>query len=248
MRKKRIFILTLFPEYFNAFQSCGVISKALSGDRSDNFDLKLEVINIRDYSLGNYKSVDAYPYGGGDGMVMRPDVLANSINTGIIEEFKISRDYLHIIYPGPRGKTFDNQMAKEISKKIYNDKEKELVFVCGRYEGIDERFLKKYVDEYISIGNYVLTGGELAVMSILDASLRFVEGFLGNKNSSIEESFQDNKIEYPHFTKPREFEGLSVPEVLLGGHHKNIEEYKIKKSLEMTKRYRPDLLEGNVES
>ncbi len=248
MRTKTIYILSLFPDYFDSFQNSGVISKALNGERSSEFSLNLEIINIRDYSLGNYKSVDAYPYGGGAGMVMRADVLANSINEGIIKQFEISREDLHIIYPSPRGHTFDNKMAKKISKKIFNENEKELVFICGRYEGIDERFLQNYVDEYISIGNYVLTGGELATMSILDASLRFVEGFLGNKNSNIEESFQDNSIEYPQFTKPREFEGLCVPEVLLGGHHKNIQEYKIEQSLEMTKKFRPDLLEKTIES
>ncbi len=237
---KKIFILTIFPEYFKAFQEVGIISKALSGERSLDFNINLEVINIRDFAKNNYKSVDDYPYGGGAGMVMKADVLADAINEGVLKNHSYKKEDLHIIYPGPRGKTFSNNKAKDIAKKISS--EKTLVFICGRYEGIDERFLNRYVDEYISLGDFILTGGELATLSILDASLRFVDGLLGNRLSNLDESFQNDQIEYAQYTRPSLFEGIEVPSVLMNGNHKLIQEYKKESSLEITKKYRPDLL------
>ncbi len=242
--KKRVFILSIFPEYFNSFQEMGIISKALNGERAKDIEISLEIINIRDFAKNNYKSVDDYPYGGGAGMVMKADVLADAINLGILEEYKIKRENIHIIYPGPRGKTFHNKKAQALAREYFStNRSTELVFICGRYEGVDERFIENYVDEHISLGDFILTGGELAVMSILDASFRFVEGFLGNRKSHIEESFQNKNIEYPQYTRPLEFEGKTVPEVLSNGHHKKIEDFKLEKGIEFTKKFRPDLLE-----
>lgn len=238
MKKKNIWILTLFPEMFEAFSKSGVIGKALKGERSDSLSLNLNFCNIRDHAIGNYKSVDDYPYGGGAGMVLRSDVLEQSLLSIFGDK---NKDEFHIVFPCPRGKVWNHKYALEFAEKNINDCSKDLIFICGRYEGIDERFLEKYVDEYISIGDYILSGGELAVMNIIDSSLRFVKGILGNKVSALEESFADDLLEHPQYTKPRDFHGMEVPEVYLSGHHKKIQEHKLLESKKITKKYRPDL-------
>lgn len=243
MKIKRIWILTLFPEMFRPFLECGIAGSAFRGERSTDFKFELHFVNIRDYSTTKYKSVDDSPYGGGPGMVMRADILRDALVKGVQEAGGYqSLDELHVIYTSPRGKVWDNKVARDFGQNMMGTSNKDLVFVAGRYEGIDERFLMKYVNQFYSIGDYVLTGGEIAIMTILDSAVRFVPGILGNKLSSEYDSFEDGLIEFPQYTKPQEFEGMEVPEILLGGHHKKITEWQHDQKLEMTKKWRPDLI------
>lgn len=236
--KRTIHIVTLFPEYFTPLMEAGVVGQALSNKRTtEDFEFVVHFLNPREFAKNNYKGVDDTPYGGGPGMVMRADILADTVNSiG-------PRESLHIVYTAPRGKVWDDADARAFADKFYNPAKegKDLVFICGRYEGIDERFLQNYVDQFISLGDFVLSGGELAVMTILDSSVRFCSGALGNKSSGEEDSFHNGLLEFPQYTKPREFEGLEVPEVLTSGHHKKIMEYQKEQSIEMTKKFRPDL-------
>lgn len=240
---KKIWILTLFPEMFKPFLECGIAGAAFRGERSEDFKFELNFVNIRDYSQTKYKSVDDSPYGGGPGMVMRADILKDALIEGVQKAGGYdSLDKLHVIYTSPRGKVWNNKVAREFGVNILGSTEKDVVFICGRYEGIDERFLEKYVQDFYSIGDFVLTGGELAVMLMLDSSVRFVPGVLGNKLSSETDSFEDGLIEYPQYTKPREFEGMDVPAILLEGHHKKIGEWQQAEKVAMTKKWRPDLI------
>ncbi len=226
---------------FKPFLECGIAGAAFRGERSENLKLELQFVNIRDYSTTKYKSVDDTPYGGGPGMVMRADILRDALVKGVQEAGGYeSLEKLHVIYTSPRGKVWNNKVAREFGTVMGG--EKDLVFIAGRYEGIDERFLKKYVDEFYSIGDFVLTGGELAIMLMLDSAVRFVPGILGNKLSSEYDSFEDGLIEFPQYTKPREFEGMDVPSILLEGHHKKIEQWQHEQKLNMTRKWRPDLL------
>ncbi|MFZ4714852.1 MAG: tRNA (guanosine(37)-N1)-methyltransferase TrmD [Bacteriovoracaceae bacterium] len=247
---KRIWIITLFPEYFIPFLEHGVAGKALRNERAvkDENTFELKLLNLRDFALNKYKSVDDTSYGGGAGMVMLPDVLKNALFKGVIEAGAYGEDYkkkLHVVFPSPRGKTWTNEYCKDFATRFYQFKEaeKDLVFICGRYEGIDERFIQNYVDEQMSVGDFILTGGELAVLSILDSSLRYVPGVLGNKLGAQEESFENFLLEQPQYTKPREFESLPVPEELVSGHHENILKYQLKERERLTKLHRPDLWE-----
>jgi tRNA (guanine37-N1)-methyltransferase len=241
---KKIWILTLFPEFFDPLLKCGIAGSALRGERSEeNFKFEVHCINIRDYSTTKYKSVDDSPFGGGPGMVMRADILKDALLKGVIEAGGYqSKSELRVIYTSPRGIVWDNLVARNFGVNVLSDPQKDIVFICGRYEGIDERFLEKYVDEYYSIGDFVLTGGELAVMVMLDSAVRFVPGILGNKLSSEADSFEDGMIEFPQYTKPRVFEGIEVPQVLMEGHHKKIEEWQKAEKLRLTQKHRPDLL------
>jgi tRNA (guanine37-N1)-methyltransferase len=241
---KRIWILTLFPEMFKPFLECGIAGAAFRGERSEDFKFELHFVNIRDYSTTKYKSVDDSPYGGGPGMVMRADILRDALIKGVQEAGGYtSLEQLEVIYTSPRGTVWSNKVAREFGTQVLGaGSEKDIVFIAGRYEGIDERFLLKFVTRYYSIGDFVLTGGELAIMTMLDSAVRFVPGILGNKLSSEYDSFEDGLIEFPQYTKPREFEGMDVPAILLEGHHKKIEEWQQLEKIEMTKKYRPDLL------
>lgn len=242
MRTKRIWILTLFPEYFKPLLELGISGSAFRGERSEELKFNVNFVNIRDYSTNRYKSVDDTPYGGGPGMVMRADILRDALLKGVVEAGNYSdRSEFQVIYTSPRGKVWNNKVARDFGINFLGG-EKDLVFLCGRYEGVDERFLEKYVDEFYSLGDFVLTGGELAVMTMLDSAVRFVPGILGNKLSSEYDSFEDGLIEYPQFTKPQEFEGMGVPEILLSGHHKKIEEWQLEEKKRMTRKWRPDLL------
>lgn len=244
--KKRIWVLTLFPDFFKAFTECGVIGQVLRNKRELESEFEFNIVDIREYALNKYKSVDDTPFGGGPGMVMKADVLFNTLDKGVRvpaghEDFK----KMHVIYTSPRGSVWDRDECHQFSQTYLQanqlETQKEIVFICGRYEGIDERFLESYVDQFISIGDYVLTGGELAVMSILDSSFRFIDGVLGNEDSYQQDSFENGLIEYPQYTKPRDFQGHEIPEVLLSGHHKKIQEYQIQKQEEFTQKHRPDL-------
>lgn len=239
---RKIWILTLFPEYFKPLLECGISGAAFRGERSDSLKFEMKFVNIRDFATTKYKSVDDSPFGGGPGMVMRADILRDALIKGVVEAggYKDLNE-LTVIYTSPRGKVWSNKVAREFGTTTLS--QKDVVFICGRYEGIDERFLEKYVNEFYSIGDYVLTGGELAVMTMLDSAVRFVPGILGNKLSSEYDSFEDGLLEFPQYTKPQDFEGMPVPEILLSGHHKKIEEWQKEQKLKFTKRLRPDLLE-----
>ena len=240
---KRIWILTLFPEYFKPLLECGISGSAFRGERSENVKFEIHFVNIRDYSTTKYRSVDDTPFGGGPGMVMRADILRDALVKGVVERGQYaSLDQLQVIYTSPRGMVWNNKVARDFGTQVLSHPEKDIVFICGRYEGIDERFLEKYVTDYYSLGDFVLTGGELAVMTMLDSAVRFVPGILGNKLSSEYDSFEDGLLEYPQYTKPQEFEGMPVPEILLSGHHKKIGEWQLEQKKIMTEKWRPDLL------
>jgi tRNA (guanine37-N1)-methyltransferase len=248
MIKKRIWILTMFEEYFTPFRECGVLGSALRGERSVDVEFEIQTVLIRKFSPKDYKGVDDSPFGGGVGMIMRADVLKSALFEGVIKaghyDEKNWREKLHIVCPMPRGKTWDQNYAQDFAHRVLSEKiEKDVVFICGRYEGIDERFLNAYVDEFISLGNFILTGGELATMVILDSSMRFVTGVLGNKSSACDESFFNDLLEYPLYTRPREFEGMEIPEALISGDHKKIAKFKDEERKKMTQKYRPDLWE-----
>lgn len=243
--KKRIWILSLFPEYFEPLAKFGVLGAALRNERAaDGGEFELKPVQIADFCAKGYKGVDDSPFGGGQGMIMRADVLRDALLKGVVEAggYSSAQD-LHVVCPAPRGRTLDNEFAKEFAARALDfSAPKDVVFICGRYEGIDERFLEKYVDEFISLGDFILTGGELAVMCVLDCCMRFVEGVVGNKISVIEESFSDGKLEHALYTRPREFEGLMVPDAYISGDPKKIEEFKKLSQKEMTMEYRPDLI------
>ena len=248
--KKRIFIISMFPDYFKSLTEFGVLGSALRKERESEIEFELITLSLREFSPKDFKGVDDAPFGGGVGMVMRADVLQNALLSGIVEkyQYKNIKEDLHIVCPSPRGTVWNHDACVDFAQRNFSlSSQKDLVFICGRYEGIDERFLELYVDEFISLGDYILTGGEIAVMAILDSSMRFVEGVLGNKLSAVDESFASGLLEYPLYTRPREFEGMTVPEAYLLGHHKKIEEHKLETRLQMTKKYRPDLYQAYKE-
>ena len=217
-------ILTLFPEMFEAVKQ-SVIGKAIEKQL-----IQINLINIRNFSKDKHKKVDDTPYGGGAGMVMMPSVVYDAYNS--IQ----NKENAKVIYLSPKGKVLNQEKVLELSKQEH------LILLCGHYEGIDQRILDEIVDEEISIGDYVLTGGELPAMVLIDSVSRYVEGVL--KEESIkEESFSNGLLEYPQYTRPEIFEGERVPEVLLSGHHQKIKQWRKQKSLEITKNKRPDLLE-----
>ena len=190
--------------------------------------VNLEYYNIRDYSLNKHKKVDDYPYGGGAGMVMTPQPIIDSIKAAK------EKNSGKVIFLGPRGKTFNQEMAQELSK------EENLIFLCGHYEGIDERAYK-HIDMEVSLGDFVLTGGEMAAIPVIDSVLRLIPGVLGKEESFMDESYSDGLLEYPQYTRPEVYEGERVPEVLLSGHHENIRKWRRKQSLLITKERRKDL-------
>ena len=224
----KFYILTLFPEMVMQGLSTSMIGRAV-----DAGILHIEAINIRDYSINKHDKVDDYPYGGGAGMLMQAQPVYDAWKSVVERIGKKPR----CVYVTPQGSTFTQQAAKEFAR------EEELILLCGHYEGIDERVLEEIVTDYISIGDYVLTGGELAAMVMVDAVSRMVPGVLGNQDSGSAESFEGNLLEYPQYSRPEEWRGTKVPEVLLSGHHKNIEIWRRQQSLVRTKERRPDLLQ-----
>ena len=218
----RISILTLFPEMFSIFDH------SIIGRAKEKGLVNLEYYNIRDYSLNKHKKVDDYPYGGGAGMVMTPQPIIDSIKAAK------EKNSGKVIFLGPRGKTFNQEMAQELSK------EENLIFLCGHYEGIDERAYK-YIDMEVSLGDFVLTGGEMAAIPVIDSVLRLIPGVLGKEESFMDESYSDGLLEYPQYTRPEVYEGERVPEVLLSGHNENIRKWRRKQSLLITKERRKDL-------
>lgn len=223
-------ILTLFPQMVEQGLNTSIIGRA-----QEKGILSVETINIRDFTMDKHKKVDDYPYGGGAGMLMQAQPVYDSY-LHVVEHMK-TKQRPRVIYVTPQGKTFKQEMAKEFAL------EQDLIFLCGHYEGIDERVLEEIVTDYVSIGDYVLTGGELAAMVMIDSISRMVPGVLSNKESGETESFSDNLLEHPHYTRPEVWMGKKVPEVLLSGHHKKIELWRKEQSLERTRIRRPDLYE-----
>lgn len=243
-------ILTLFPEMV-----MDGLGTSITGRAMKKGTISVDAINIRDYAQNKHGQVDDYPYGGGAGMVMQPGPVYRAYEAvkeqieqrKKLDDTSFNRDetrkdsatdkgrQLRVVYMTPQGKVFDQTIARELAQ------EEDLVLLCGHYEGIDERVLERIVTDNISIGDYVLTGGELPAMVVIDAVSRMVPGVLHNDVSAEFETFHENLLEYPQYTRPEEFMGEKVPEVLLSGHHKNIEKWRLEQSVERTKKNRPDL-------
>ena len=227
MWKARVF--TLYPEIFP-----GPLNKGLYGKALKKKAWSLEVVNIRDATEDKHKTVDDTPFGGGSGMLLKPDVLGRSIDSNIKKGERI-------FYLSPKGKKFDQKIAKEISK------EKTINLICGHFEGVDERILNTRNIEEISIGDYILSGGESASFVVIDAVLRLLPGVLGNEISKDEESFENGLLEYPQYTKPQIWEKQSVPEDLLSGDHAKIKDWRLSQSKDITRRRRPDLWKKHLD-
>lgn len=224
----RFDVLTLFPELFDF-----VMNESIIGRAQENKLIEIKAHNIRDYSLDKHKKVDDYPYGGGNGMVMacQPVIDAyKAITAGLETKPKV-------IYMSPQGKVLTQQMARELSEQQH------LILLCGHYEGIDERIIEEIVDEEISIGDYVLTGGELPAMVLMDCVSRLVPGVLSSEGSYSDESHFNGLLEYPQYTRPADYNGKLVPDILLSGHHANIDKWRHEQSLMRTRVKRPDLYE-----
>lgn len=217
-------VLTLFPNMYDNFLTESIIKKAI-----DNGKVKVNIHNIRDYTIYNNNQVDDYPFGGGGGMVLMCDPIFRAIDA-------LKDDDTFIIMMTPGGIVYKEKVAYDLSQK------KHLIILCGHYEGFDER-IKTIVDMEISIGDFVLTGGEIPSMVVMDSVIRLIPGVI-NSNSLTSESFNDNLLDYPNYTKPVEYRGMKVPDVLLSGHHENINKYRHEKQIELTKKNRPDLLGG----
>lgn len=221
-------VLTLFPELLDGFFGHGMIGRAIQNDLISG-----RSINIRDYTRDRHNTVDDRPYGGGSGMVMKPGPLAEAIGAA-----RKNRPDSRVVLMTPQGRRFSQQMAEDLARQGTG-----LIFVCGRYEGIDERVISGMVDKEISIGDYVMTGGELASMVIIDAVARLVPGVLGSSDSPLSDSFVDDRLEYAQYTRPEAFEGETVPDVLLSGNHERIRLWRRKSSLQRTFIRRPDLFD-----
>ena len=219
-------ILTLFPELFPGPLSHSVIGAALKKKI-----FSIETINIRDFANNRAKTVDDKPFGGGAGMILKPDVLQRAYDFSLKKKERKTKT----IYLSPSGDKLNYDKLIEINKY------KNVIVICGKYEGIDSRFIQHNDIEELSVGDYVLSGGEIASFILIDACVRLIPEVLGNKNSLVSESFQNHLLEYPQYTKPRVWESLEVPEILLNGNHEKVSEWKLKKSIETTKRMRPDL-------
>ncbi|MCC7088606.1 MAG: tRNA (guanosine(37)-N1)-methyltransferase TrmD [Chloroflexi bacterium] len=226
----RIDVLTLFPDAFRGPLDVSIIKRA----REDGL-LDLQIHDIREHATDRHKSVDDYPFGGGQGMVMRVDVLDRAL------QFVQEQDGPPglVVYLSPQGEVLSDRLVRELARN------ERLVLVCGRYEGVDERFVEHCVDREISIGDYILTGGELPAMVLIDAVARHIPGALGDEVSPEEESFAGGLLEHPQYTRPAEYRGWEVPEVLLSGHHAKIEKWKMEQRLTRTRERRPDLLRGD---
>ncbi len=223
----KYYVLTLFPEMIEQGLGTSILGRAQAQGK-----ISLKTVNIRDFSENKHGHVDDYPYGGGAGMVMQPGPVYRACEAVEAEIGRRTR----VLYMTPQGRVFNQKMAEELAK------ENELIFLCGHYEGIDERVLEQKVTDCVSVGDYVLTGGELPAMVMIDCISRLVPGVLNNDHSAEVESFYDNLLEYPQYTRPEEFMGMRVPDVLLSGHHANIERWRREQSIQRTFTRRPDLL------
>ena len=225
----RIDILTLFPEMFEA------LNQSILGRAQKNNLIEIGVHNIRDFSKDKFKRCDDYTYGGGAGMLMTPQPVYDAIQS-------VKRENSHVIYLSPKGKVLKQNVVIELAKNYEH-----LILLCGHYEGIDQRVIDLCVDEEISIGDYVLTGGEIPAMVLTDCVCRYVPNVLGNSETTSDESFSDNMLEYPQYTRPAEFMGLKVPDVLVSGNHQEVDKWRKNTAKEITERVRPDLLDSKKE-
>ena len=220
-------IITIFPGYFSSALKEGVLGKAVQAGL-----VKIRPVNLRDFTTDRHRTTDDRPYGGGAGMVMTPEPLVKAVSA-----LKEENSKARVVLLSPRGKVFTHELAVKLSRLHH------LILICGRYEGVDERVVEKVVDQEVSIGDYVLSGGEPAALVVIDAVSRLLPGVLGCRESADSDSFSDGLLEHPHYTRPRDFMGLSVPEVLLSGDHKRIAAWRRRQSLRLTLERRPDLLE-----
>jgi tRNA (guanine37-N1)-methyltransferase len=225
----KIDVLSLFPDMFS-----GVFGQSILKKAQEKSAVQFQVLDFREFSSNKHRNVDDYPYGGGAGMVLTPQPLFDAVETLTKETSEKPR----IILLCPQGERFSQKKAEELSK------EKHLIFLCGHYEGYDERIREHLVTDEISIGDYVLTGGELGAMVVIDAVTRLLPGVLGKEESHLQDSFSTGLLEHPQYTRPADFRGMKVPDVLMSGNHKNIEEWRKKESLKRTYERRPDLLES----
>ncbi len=223
----RFKILSIFPKYFLSPFMEGLLKQAINRG-----DIMIDVMDIREFAHSKHKTVDDTPYGGGAGMVMKPEPIVDAIKHARLND----KEYKVIVF-SPKGKKFDHKAAKVYSKHT------KYILVCGRYEGIDERVPAFYADEELSIGDYILSGGEAAALVFIEVISRLASGFVGNEQSLVEESYENDLLEYPQYTKPRIFDGHPVPDVLLSGNHKKIRQWRFEQSVELTMLKRPDLLE-----
>ncbi len=226
------YVMTLFPEMIRDGLNHSIISRAV-----ENNLISVEAIDIRDFTPSKHKKVDDYPYGGGAGLVMQAEPI---YNTYMSIKDKLSEN-TRVVYMSPKGQVFNQALAKELST------EKDLVILCGHYEGVDQRIIEEIVTDEISIGDYILTGGELSAMVIIDSISRLIPSVLGKAESFEDESFSDGLLEYPQYTRPQNFLGREVPEVLLSGNHAKIKEWRLQKSLELTLERRPDIIKNKEE-
>jgi tRNA (guanine37-N1)-methyltransferase len=224
-------LVTLFPEMFNAFSEFGVTSRAVRDGL-----ISMETWNPRDFTADKHRTVDDRPFGGGPGMLMKVQPLRDAIHAAKAASDRKTK----VIYMSPQGRKLDQQGAVELSEN------ERIVFVCGRYEGIDERLIESEIDEEWSLGDFVLSGGELAAMTFMDSISRLIPGVLGHEKSSVEDSFFDGLLDCPHYTRPEDLDDKGVPDVLLSGHHENIRKWRAKQSIGRTWVRRPDLLEGRA--
>lgn len=227
-------VMTLFPEIIQNYMQESIMKRAIENQR-----IQVTTWNIRDYSENKHKKVDDYPYGGGAGMVMTPQPIDSCFQAIKQTVTEANNQSVKVIYLSPKGSTLTNRKAVELSQ------EEELIFLCGHYEGVDQRILDQIVTEEISIGDYVLTGGELPALVLMDAIARHIPGVLGTEESLSEESFTEGFLEYPQYTRPENYQGSKVPPVLLSGNHKDIEEWRRAQSICLTKKKRPDLFSAD---
>ena len=233
----RFHILTLFKDMVTDGLATSILGRAIEKNL-----IETNVVDIRDYTLNKHKKVDDYPYGGGAGMLMQAQPVYDAYQAVLSQINEKTNKQPRVVYVTPRGTTFSQSMARELAM------EEDLVILCGHYEGIDERVLEEIVTDYVSIGDYVLTGGELPAMVMVDCISRLVPGVLNNSESSVDESFTDGLLEYPQYSRPEVWNGKKVPDVLLSGHHANIEKWRHEQALEMTKKHRPDMYEEYVKN
>ena len=226
-------ILTLFPEMVENGLQTSILGRAIQKGL-----IGIHAVNIRDYTQDKHNKVDDYPYGGGAGMLMQAQPIYDAWKA--VAKPAEGKKPVRVLFMSPQGKTFSQEMAKELAQ------EEELIFLCGHYEGIDERVIEEIVTDPVSIGDYVLTGGELPAMVMIDAISRMVPGVLKNEDSGVTESFQENLLEYPQYTRPEVWEGKKVPDILLSGHHANVEKWRREQSIIRTLKNRPELLEDAV--
>ena len=225
----KIDVLTLFPEMFRGPLDVSMVQRARESGQLD-----LRITDLRDYTHDRHKTVDDRPFGGGPGMVLKPEPIFEAVED-------LADDKTHVVLMAPAGRLFDQALARELSQKEH------LLFICGSYEGVDERVREGLVDDEISIGDYVLTNGGLPGMVVIEAVTRLLPGVLGHEESAVDESFSHGLLEYPHYTRPAEFRGMKVPDVLLSGHHAEIEKWRAEQSRKRTAERRPDLLDKRAE-